>query len=141
MGCRLWECRWLAEDDTSDLPRPDRCHYVIDISPDFVTLNDENGGSEIIPVIQIWVDKGFRDAYKDEALRRFMIRRNKEGYAFLIRFDNMYDTIFVHYQDGKWYEKSTNTSVEREHSAMEKAIALQSKGIQMNVVIEAKRIP
>jgi hypothetical protein len=135
MGCRLWECRWLAEDDTADLPRPDRCHYVIDISPDFVTWHDEKGKEETIPVIQIWVDSGYRDAYKDEALRRYMIRRNKEGYAFIIRFDNMYDSVFVHYQDGKWYEKSTNT-VEHEHSAMEKAIALKSKGIKLNVIFK-----
>ena len=23
-GCRIWLCRWLAEDDTAELSRPDR---------------------------------------------------------------------------------------------------------------------
>jgi hypothetical protein len=35
-----WNCRWLVNDDTADLPRPDRSHYVIDINPDYLTLTN-----------------------------------------------------------------------------------------------------
>lgn len=45
-GCRFWNCRWLAEDDTAELLRPDRAHYVIDVSPDFV-----RDGDRPVPVI------------------------------------------------------------------------------------------
>jgi hypothetical protein len=40
-GCTFWVCRWLVDDDTKDLERPDRSHYVIDSSPDFVTDQDD----------------------------------------------------------------------------------------------------
>src|SRR5262245_37028912 len=33
--CRVWNCRWLVNDDTQDQSRPDRSHLVIDIVPDF----------------------------------------------------------------------------------------------------------
>ena len=35
MSCRLWSCRWLVDPTTSDLRRPDRAHYVIDMVPGF----------------------------------------------------------------------------------------------------------
>src|SRR5262249_38032112 len=38
-GCRYWNCRWLVNDDCGDLRRPDRSHVVIDLMPDFVTLD------------------------------------------------------------------------------------------------------
>jgi Fe-S-cluster containining protein len=123
MGCRLWSCRWVVEDDTTNMSRPDRCHYVIDMSPDFVTTDNVDGKSETIPVIQVWVDVGYRDAYKDLALREYLIRRSQEGYCALIRFDNKHDCIFLAYYQGKWYEK-TSGMIEHEHSALEKAKVL-----------------
>jgi hypothetical protein len=45
-GCRIWNCRWLVEDDTADIGRPDRSHLVIDLMPDFVTLRNNEDGSE-----------------------------------------------------------------------------------------------
>jgi hypothetical protein len=40
-SCAMWTCRWLVEDDTSDLSRPDRSHYVIDVMPDYVRWVDD----------------------------------------------------------------------------------------------------
>src|SRR2546423_255596 len=55
--CAIWNCRWLVNDDTADLPRPDRAHYVIDLIPDYVTLvNDETGEKQNVEVVQVWID-------------------------------------------------------------------------------------
>jgi len=45
--CKMWNCRWLGNDDTGDLSRPDRSHYVIDIMPDYVTVVDNAGGGVV----------------------------------------------------------------------------------------------
>jgi len=44
MSCALWNCRWLVNDDTAELSRPDRSPYVIDIMPDYVTVLDRETG-------------------------------------------------------------------------------------------------
>lgn len=82
-GCRFWNCRWLVNDDTADLSRPDRSHYVIDISPDFVKLN-----GEAVPVIQVWIDPQYPNAHRDPKLRAYLERRGHEGYAALIRLNS-----------------------------------------------------
>src|SRR5262245_1706089 len=52
--CELWNCRWLVNDDTDDLSRPDRSHYVIDLMPEFITLAPNDGGpKQHIQVVQI----------------------------------------------------------------------------------------
>ena len=88
-SCQVWNCRWLVEDDTADLSRPDRSHYVIDIMPDFVTMSDENGPVAKIPVLQVWVDPAYPNAWHDPRLKAYIARRGKEdGMAALIRFGN-----------------------------------------------------
>ena len=73
LGCRVWNCRWLASDDTTDLPRPDRAHYVIDVMPGFVTLiDDDTGERHNVEVVQIWVDPKHPDAHRGQALRRYI---------------------------------------------------------------------
>jgi hypothetical protein len=107
--CAIWNCRWLVNDDTDDLSRPDRAHYVIDIMPDFVTWqNSETGEQQNIQIVQIWIDPKYPDAHRDPALRRYMFRRAEEGIATLIRF-NARDalTIFPPPFDevnGEWHE-------------------------------------
>lgn len=41
--CRLWSCRWISNSDTAELRRPDRSHYVIDPSPNYIEVEDETG--------------------------------------------------------------------------------------------------
>jgi len=106
--CTLWNCRWLVNDDTADLPRPDRAHYVIDLMPDFVThQNDVTGECINIQVVQIWIDPNHRDAYRDPALRSYMHRRAQEGTASIVRF-NERDAIVIFPPpfdvDGEWHE-------------------------------------
>lgn len=86
--CALWNCRWLVNDDTAELSRPDRSHYVIDIIPDFVTLRDATGKTQHVEVVQIWVDPRYPDAHRDPALRAYLERRAAEGKAAIVRFDN-----------------------------------------------------
>lgn len=85
--CAVWHCKWLINDDTAELSRPDRSHYVIDMMPDYVTVRPNDGtGSFKIPVVQIWVDPKHRDAHRDPALRRFLARRGADGIAAIIRY-------------------------------------------------------
>jgi hypothetical protein len=87
--CRIWNCRWLVSDDTADLRRPDRTHYVIDIMPDVVRMVPDDGSASMdIEVVQVWVDPKFPDAWKDPALRDYMLRRAHEGKATMIRYDS-----------------------------------------------------
>ena len=116
LGCRFWNCRWLAEDDTAELRRPDRAHYVIDISPDYVTQ-----GGKTIPVLQIWCDRDYPDAHRDPELRAFIERQN--GYAALVRFDEA-DALFLippaMSDDGQWHELKPGSFDPEPHTPLEK---------------------
>lgn len=108
MSCRTWNCRWLASQDTADLRRPDRVHYVIDILPDHIVLQDnETGERRPLEVVQIWVDPDYPDAHRDPALRTFLERRGAEGIAAIVRYDSARGfTLFppALSDDGKWHE-------------------------------------
>jgi putative zinc- or iron-chelating protein len=117
-GCRWWNCRWLLNDDTAELGRPDRSHFVIDIAPDFV----ETSGGDQIKVIQIWCDPDYPEAWRVPALLAYLERRGKEGYAALVRFDS--DRAYfvcppAMSEDGQWQIKDSHCSG-REHTLAEK---------------------
>jgi hypothetical protein len=106
--CAMWNCRWLVNDDTDELSRPDRSHYVIDVMPDFVTLQtNADDPPQNIQVAQIWIDPKHPEAHRDPALRRWMVRRAHEGIASLIRF-NQRDALTVFPppfdEQGEWHE-------------------------------------
>jgi len=87
--CKIWQCRWIVNDDTSDLSRPDRSHYVLDIAPDHITMeNNETKATTAIQVVQIWIDPKYPDAHRDPALRAYLLRRGEQGIAALVRYDN-----------------------------------------------------
>lgn len=112
VACRMWNCRWLVNDDAEELSRPDRSHYVIDMVPDYVTAVDEDLNIDI-PVVQVWVDPDYPDAHKDPALRRWM---EKKGTAVIVRY-NEKDAISIFpptlTKDNIWVECSANMSPER----------------------------
>lgn len=84
-SCMLWNCRWLAGDDTADLRRPDRVHYVIDIMPDAILMNTP-GDPRSLEVVQVWIDPKHPDAWRHDAeFRAYMVRRGAEHKAILIR--------------------------------------------------------
>lgn len=108
-SCRMWNCRWVLDDDTADLRRPDHVHYVIDVMPDYVTArNNETGEETHVQVLQIWVDPKFPDAHHDPALRQYLLRRGEEGIAAIIRYGSAKAfTLFPPNMsgDGQWHER------------------------------------
>lgn len=112
-ACRTWSCRWLSDPETAGMSRPDRCHYVIDCTWDYVTMVPKDGGAPIqIPVIQVWVDPAHRDAHRAPELREYMARvAIKHGAATIIRWSRQ-DAITVFppaiSNDGEWHERTGN---------------------------------
>jgi hypothetical protein len=125
--CGDWSCRWLVENDTADLSRPDRSHYVIDIMPDFVTIrNDETGDAQHVQVVQIWVDPGYPDAHRDPALRAYLERRGHEGIAGIVRWDNERAVVIFPpelSENRRWNEVESNFRL-KEHTIDEVVAAL-----------------
>ena len=128
--CAVWNCRWLVNDDTADLSRPDRVHYVIDIMPDFITLVDNmTGAKRHVQVVQIWCDPKHRDAHRDPALREYLSRRGAQGIAAIVRYDAAQAMVLIPPQlahDGKWHEATTGIK-EKTHTLMELLQALGEK--------------
>jgi hypothetical protein len=93
ISCHLWNCRWLLNDDTNNLARPDRSHYVIDIVPDSIIAQDGDRMFEI-QTVQIWCDPNFPDAHQDPRLRQYLLRRGEEGIVGQVRY-NEYDAIII----------------------------------------------
>jgi hypothetical protein len=122
MECSVWNCRWLVNDDTADLSRPDRSHYVVDIMPDFITAKDnETGELHQIQIVQVWVDPAHREAHRDPALRAYLFRRAEEHTAALIRFNSKDAFVLLappFNASGKWIEMESAKS-EQQHSFRE----------------------
>lgn len=86
-SCVWWSCRWLVEDDTAGMRRPDRAGYVIDMVPDFITYQEIATGRETpLPVIQVWVDPRRPEAHRDHAFRAYAERRAEDGIGILLRY-------------------------------------------------------
>ncbi|MBO0718306.1 MAG: hypothetical protein J2P55_13345 [Rhizobiales bacterium] len=117
--CRLWNCRWLTNDDTADLARPDRSHYVIDPVPDYISLRQGDGEPWHVPALAVWCDPNYPDAHRDPALRAWMYRRALEGIATLIRY-NARDGLAIFAPpfdvEGEWHERPSDGPIERTHS-------------------------
>jgi hypothetical protein len=110
--CRVWSCRWLVDPGAAGLPRPDRCHYVIDIMPDFI-VQERPEGPVRYPVIQVWVDPGFPDAHRDPHLRAWLITQNTMA---LIRVGAMDGFVLVPPElsgTGDWYEHRRSRRAEQ----------------------------
>ncbi len=65
--CRYWNCRWLIDEDTHELLRPDKSGVVIDVMPDEVVIDGRVGHA-----LQLWVDPKRPEAHRDPALRRYL---------------------------------------------------------------------
>jgi hypothetical protein len=111
--CHLWACQWLRNPDAGELHRPDRAHYVIDIMPDFVGIQDEaTGKTTDMPAMQIWADPDHPNAWReDKALRRYIERAaEKDGVLAIIRLDTSHGIALIppcFCNDGQWHEKET----------------------------------
>lgn len=128
ISCRVWTCRWLANNDTAAMSRPDRSRYVIDIMPDFITLQEESGPLNI-PVIQIWCHPSSRDAHRDPDLRAYLERRGKEGFAAIIRYNENDAFVLVPPAlsgSGEFVEITSNLNPTPQHTPAELIEALAS---------------
>lgn len=87
MPCRAWSCAWLELPEAEDLPRPDRCHYVVDPLPDVVRVgNDETGEVSYQPCVQVWIDPDHPDCHRDPRLRRYLDKMARDhGMIGIIR--------------------------------------------------------
>lgn len=73
-ACRTWTCRWLSDPTTTMLRRPDRSHFVVDVSPDYIELEDnETGERQRCGVMQVWLDPAFPEARLSAELRAYAI--------------------------------------------------------------------
>ena len=117
--CLLWNCRWLVENDTADLRRPDRSHYVIDVMPDYITIrNNETGAAEHVEAVQIWADPKHPNAHQDPALRAYLERRAEENIVGLLRWDNQRGAVIfapAMSADRQWHVVDTALN-EKQHS-------------------------
>jgi hypothetical protein len=117
-GCRNWSCRWLINDDTGELRRPDRTHYVVDCMPDYVT----HGNGVKTPCIQVWVDPNYPEAYRDPALLAFLERRGEEGFVALIRYNagDGFCLVPPSLNDTKgWLKLRSDATNEKQHKAVD----------------------
>lgn len=126
LPCRLWTCVWTlgtGNDMTEGLRRPDRCHYVIDTMPDFITLTSQAGEVFKPEVVQIWCDPKYPHAHRDPALRAYLERRDLPG---LVRYDSKKGLILVppnRAPSGQWEEWDQGFAG-KEHDAEEVAVTL-----------------
>jgi hypothetical protein len=132
--CAIWNCRWLCGDDTADLSRPDRAHYVIDIMPDYVRWVDNATGNEgAVEVVQVWCDPGYPDAaLRDPHFRNYVERLGAKGKAALLRYPDGSGITLVPPQmssDGQWHVVKSMTR-EPEHSIFDLVRELGANGRQ-----------
>lgn len=85
--CRLWTCEWL-NGNAGDLQRPDLSHIVIDVLPDYITIQDNESGEAVnIGALQVWIDPAHKDAHNDPALRAYLDQRGqRDGMVSIIRY-------------------------------------------------------
>jgi Fe-S-cluster containining protein len=121
-GCRVWRCMWL-QNDTGDLPRPDRLHLVVDVVPDFVVLHQDSGEMINLLVLQVWIDPKHRDAHRDPAFRAWLAERSaRTGEAALIRYSDSDAMLLAPpaiSEDHEWHEKGTNVGPRPQHTPEE----------------------
>lgn len=83
-ACKLWSCRWLSDPQLTQ--RPDRAHYVVDILPEFIRMEQE-GKVRDLQALSVWVDPGHWDAvFHDPDLRAYMdAMAHESGLFFILR--------------------------------------------------------
>ncbi len=133
ISCHLWSCRWLIDEATAHLSRPDRSHYVIDVMPDYITAqNDDTGYREAVMAVQIWVDPGFPDAHRDPALRAYLETLNEaQQVVGLVRYGSRAGLVLLPPQvnDQRIWVEHRTTMQEQEHTLAD----LAGHGIGMSL--------
>ncbi len=101
--CRYFNCRWLFDDRTGHLRRPDKVGYVIDPMLDGIVADGNP-----CDVIQVWVDPNRRDAHTDPALRDYLSKMAEiYGFPAIIRWSSTAAMLLVApclTESGEWVE-------------------------------------
>lgn len=125
MSCQLWSCRWLVDEATKDLPRPDRSHYVIDTFPDFISMVPHDGSTPThVEVIQVWIDPAHEHAHRAPSFRAWL---EAQGKPAIVRYDSREGFILFPpctTAEKRWVEYRDSKPHGREHTMEEKAAAL-----------------
>lgn len=93
--------------------------------PDFVTAIEDGKEPVQIPVVQVWVDPRYRDAYNDAGLRSYLAERGeRDGMAAIIRYSSSDGFVLFPpaLTGGHWVENRDGVS-DKEHTAAEKFAA------------------
>jgi hypothetical protein len=127
--CAVWTCRWLTNDGTNALSRPDRAGYVIDMMPDFVTVTDDAYPEPMsFPVVQIWVDPKRPEAWRDPKLLEWAAARALRDHClFLIRSSEIEAFTLIPpsmSSAGTWIEHRSGINSGQTHTAAEKVGAI-----------------
>jgi hypothetical protein len=101
------------------MARPDRCHYVVDVMPDFITLQIDDKSANV-QAVQIWIDPNYPNAHRDPALRSWLEKLAEEGTVGMVRY-NERDCIVIFppamSDDGQWHEVPGNPkTAQKQHS-------------------------
>lgn len=139
-SCRLWSCQWLVGGEgTQHLPRPDRAHFVVDIMPEFITLAPHDGSPATqVPVVQVWLDPRFPDAWDNDGLRRYLEKRSDQGFAALVRLNSRDGFVLVPPRmssKGQW-ERTPLCTATAQHTPGEIAAALSKQGLAITMIFK-----
>ncbi len=101
--CRIWSCRWLFDDATAGLRRPDQSGVVIDAMLDTILADGQP-----VEVVQLWCDPNRRDAHRDPGLRAYLTDvGERTGMISIVRWSSE-DAIFLVppglNKEGEWLE-------------------------------------
>jgi hypothetical protein len=82
--CVVWSCRWLFDDATAAMRRPDLSGYIVDPQLTTFLWNEKPADA-----VQVWVDPKRPDAHRDPALRDYLARcAERFSVPALIRWGN-----------------------------------------------------
>ena len=133
--CALWSCRWLVVPGL-DVPRPDHAHYVIDIVPDYITVNVPGRADETVPVVQVWCDPHYPEAHRDPRLRAWLETMSRERWCAIVRFSPQEALLLIPpllSDTGRWEEIGGGDQMRLDegggHSAEDIAAKLHQAGI------------
>ncbi len=91
-SCRAWSCAWLSVAGTEDLPRPDKCHYIVDTYVTSFELSEYG----FMQAVQIWLDPGYPEAWRCTKLLTFLVRMAEQhGFAANIRLRDKDDSLLL----------------------------------------------
>jgi hypothetical protein len=139
-SCRLWSCQWLiGGEHTETLRRPDRGRYVIDIIPEFITVRPHDGSSETrVPVVQVWLDPRFPNAWRDAGLLAYLDQRSQQGFAALIRTSSHQASVLwpPRLTGEQEWKLMPSAMCEAQHSADEIVDTLAKRGLGFDVKLE-----